>query len=104
MFQLRSLCLTCLTLFCLLLASPACLHAMEGGVVQSGQEGGLSAVSFEAASPVMPAGTEAGLGVEPSLASGQDIFVEAAPVRDMPEQVMLRAEYQPAPSEPALLM
>ena len=71
-------------------------------MVQAGREDGLSAVSFEAASPVLSEG--AGLGIEPPLAPGQDIFVEAAPVRDMPEQVMLRAEYQPAPSEPALLM
>lgn len=104
MLQLRSFCFTCLTLFCLLLASPVCLHATEGGVVQSGKEDGLSAVSFEAASPVLTTGADAGLGAEPALAAGQDIFVEAAPVRDMPEQVTFRAEYQPAPSEPALLM
>ena len=104
MLQLRFLCLTCLTLFCLLLTSPAYLHATEGALVQTGREDGLSAVSFETASSVLPTGGEAGVGIEPPLTAGQDIFVEAAPVRDMPEQIMLRAEYQPAPSEPVLFV
>jgi len=105
MSQLRSLCLTCLlTLFCLLLASPSCLHAEEGGAGQGGRAEALSAVSSEAASPVLTAGAEAGSIVEPPLPAGEDFFAETAPVRDMPEQVTLRAEYQPAPSEPALQM
>ena len=105
---LRSLCLTCLTLFCLLLASPACLLAVEGRDVEAGRPDGLSAVSFETASPVLSAGGDAEIVVESPLSPGQDvaqdIFVEVAPVREMPEQVTLRAEYQPAPSEPAILM
>ena len=80
---LRSLCLTCLTLFCLLLASPACLLAVEGRDVEAGRPDGLSAVSFETASPVLSAGGDVEIVVESPLSPGQDvaqdIFVEVAP-------------------------
>jgi len=91
-----------LFLFWLALAAPSLLHAAESG--EAGHallaEAGRSAVSEvdTAVSPVM------GTAESSSLPAGEDIFVEPAPVQGMPEQVTLRAEFQPAPAEPPMLV
>ena len=103
MSYLRPFRLICaLVLFCLLCASPSLLYAVEGGELPGGPAEGQAELSAGNAPFAQPA--EAGIVVESPLPSGEDIFAEDAPVRNMPEQVTLRAEYQPAPSEPAVQM
>jgi hypothetical protein len=97
--QLRYLRLSSvLLLFWLVLAVPASLYASPdaaGAEVKEVPAEVLSAAVSEAGAA--PSANEA-------PASGEDIFAEPSPVRGMPEQVTLRAEYQPAPVEPPMLV
>ena len=97
--QLRYLRLSSvLLLFWLVLAVPASLYASPDAVGAEVKE-----VPAEVLSAAV---SEAGAGPAANEvpASGEDIFAEPSPVRGMPEQVTLRAEYQPAPVEPPMLV
>ncbi|MBR6625000.1 MAG: hypothetical protein IKL01_02145, partial [Mailhella sp.] len=95
--QLRDIRLSSiLLLFWLVLAVPAHLYASpdaSGADVKGGQTEESAAVS-EAVSG----------SAEKEAPAAEDVFAEPAPVRGMPEQVTLRAEYQPAPAEPPMLV
>ena len=97
--QLRYLRLSSvLLLFWLVLAMPASLYASPdaaGAEVKDVPAEVLSAAVSDVVSG--PAAGEV-------PAAGEDIFAEPSPVRGMPEQVTLRAEYQPAPVEPPVLV
>lgn len=99
MLQLRYLRLSSvLLLFWLVLAVPASLYASpdaSGEVVKDVPAEAVSAAVAEA----VP-----GSAANAVPAEGGDVFAEPSPVRGMPEQVTLRAEFQPAPAEPPLLV
>ena len=95
--QLRDIRLSSiLLLFWLVLAVPAHLYASpdaSGADVKGGRTEESAAVS-EAVSG----------SAEKEAPAAEDVFAEPAPVRGMPEQVTLRAEYQPAPAGPPMLV
>ncbi|MBQ4076610.1 MAG: hypothetical protein IJD65_02885 [Mailhella sp.] len=84
-----------LLLFWIILAVPA--HASPDTAGE-----GVKDVPAEAASVAVSEAVPAAAANEVPP-SGEDVFAEPSPVRGMPEQVTLRAEYQPAPVEPPML-
>ncbi len=88
-----------LILLWLILAMPQSGHASpaETGAVMTETESAASAVSN-----VVPASVS--VEAESVSPAGEDVFAEPAPVREVPDQVTMRAEYQPLPTEAPMIV